>query len=701
MPPRSLKSAYCLTLSFAAIAAGWGIATPARAQDGDAPAGAAAPSVDGGKQVYQAVYFTGFAPSTALDIVRRVPGFSLEDSDEEVRGFGGAAGNLVINGSRPSAKSDSLETILSRIPASRVLRVEVGPGDLFGAEFSGKPQVLNLVLSEGGGLAGNVTLDVAREWRGRWTPEASASALIRRGPSTFNASIGFDNDRTVEEGSDTLIALPSNNLIEFRRKVNTVRDRELYATGSWELVGDDTHGAHLNLRMQRDWYDLDQVNDVFPTGGTVRDDRLNESARSNTFELGGDVTRPLMGGGIKLVGLLTRRQRDNAELVLNRVQSVVIGGFAQTAAIDREESVLRAVWSNRDLGGWNIETGVEGALNQLSSDILLESIDAGGIRTRIDLPVDQAVVTEYRGEAFFNAGRALFANLRLDMGLTYEGSRLTVRGDTRADRSLHFFKPKASLDWRPGDDWRVQLSLARTVAQLDFGDFISVAELAAERVNGGNAELLPQRAWEARLTVERPILNDGLIKLESGYDRISLLQDRVPTPEGFDAPGNLGSGTMMFVRGTFEAPLGGLGIRGGRLTLNGLLRDTSVTDPYTLRPRHFSGYNHWDVNATFRQDLGQFAWGVAFYANPISTVYRRNEEDSFNGKEPYIEAFAEYRPTARTTVRLDFENLADQPAGRTRLFFTPDRSAPFPSALEVRERNRHIQVSIKLVHNFG
>jgi hypothetical protein len=29
------------------------------------------------------------------------------------------------------------------------------------------------------------------------------------------------------------------------------------------------------------------------------------------FELGGDVTRPLAGGAIKLVGLATRRKRDN------------------------------------------------------------------------------------------------------------------------------------------------------------------------------------------------------------------------------------------------------------------------------------------------------------------------------------------------------------------------------------------------------
>ena len=83
---------------------------------------------------YDAAFFAQYAPATALDIVRRVPGFSIEQSNGEVRGFAGAAGNVVFNGARASSKSDSLETILARIPANRVLRVEVGPGDLFGSE---------------------------------------------------------------------------------------------------------------------------------------------------------------------------------------------------------------------------------------------------------------------------------------------------------------------------------------------------------------------------------------------------------------------------------------------------------------------------------------------------------------------------------------------------------------------------------------
>ncbi|NJS15814.1 MAG: TonB-dependent receptor [Sphingopyxis sp.] len=243
------------------------------------------------------------------------------------------------------------------------------------------------------------------------------------------------------------------------------------------------------------------------------------------------------------------------------------------------------------LGG-ALETGVEGAFNRLDSDVDLFGVAAGGALTPIDLPVDEAVVSEYRGEAFVNAGRSLTSNLRLDLGLTYEQSRLTVSGDADAERTLRFLKPKISADWRPGDNWRIQASLTRTVAQLDFNDFVGAAELANERVDGGNPDLLPQRTWEARLSVERPVLGDGRIQLEAGYNAISLLQDRVPV-EGGDAPGNLGNGRLMFLRGVVDVPLAAIGIPGGRLTFNGVVRDTSVRDPYTGLDRDFSGASRW------------------------------------------------------------------------------------------------------------
>ena len=89
-----------------------------------------------GRTVYEAAYFSQFAPSNALQVVQRVPGFTLELGNQEVRGFGQAAGNVVINGQRPSSKSDTLETILARIPASRVA-VGGRAGRFVGSDFPG------------------------------------------------------------------------------------------------------------------------------------------------------------------------------------------------------------------------------------------------------------------------------------------------------------------------------------------------------------------------------------------------------------------------------------------------------------------------------------------------------------------------------------------------------------------------------------
>ena len=182
-------------LSFIALSTA--LASPAFAQQGGAePAG----GTDASRTTqYVAAFFTQYAPRTALDIARRVPGFQLDlgaaQNGVDVRGFAGAAGNVIINGSRPSSKAESLETTLARIPAQRVTRVELGPGDLFGSDYAGKSQVLNIFLSAAGGIDGNVTGTVRRLYDGKLVTDGSASALIRSGASSFNLSAGFEIGR--------------------------------------------------------------------------------------------------------------------------------------------------------------------------------------------------------------------------------------------------------------------------------------------------------------------------------------------------------------------------------------------------------------------------------------------------------------------------------------------------------------------------
>ena len=72
-----------------------------------------------GNRKFDPEFFATYAPVTALDMVRRIPGFSINEGEGR-RGFGENAGNVLIDGDRPATKSDDIFTILSRIPASPV-----------------------------------------------------------------------------------------------------------------------------------------------------------------------------------------------------------------------------------------------------------------------------------------------------------------------------------------------------------------------------------------------------------------------------------------------------------------------------------------------------------------------------------------------------------------------------------------------------
>lgn len=651
--------------------------------------------------IYQLAYFNQYSPTNALDIAQRVPGFSLDLGNGDVRGFAAAAGNVVINGARPSSKSETLETILRRIPAKRVSRVEVQPGDLYGSDYAGRSQVLNIVMSDEGGFDGTITSFVRHRYPDKLYGDLSGTALWKKGDISINVAGGTQTNDSQEEGFDDIKTVDGEPL-EYRRKFNDQRDRAPYASANIAWEEGPNRSIRANVRYQHGPYLLKQRNRVTPFGGTAHDDSLVLDYVNDTFELGGDITRPLLGGSIKLVGLATRRDRDNFDAYYgNDPAGNLVGGFEQRTKAERDESLARLSWTRSNLGGFNVELGAEYVYNILDNDLRLDLIEADGSRTPIDLPIAQAEVSEKRGQFFANVGHPLTSTLRADVTLAYETSSLKVRGDAIADRSLSFFKPGLTLDWRLKSGLHAQASLKRTVAQLDFYDFVSSAELANDRVNGGNADLLPQRAWEARLTVEKPIFGDGLAKLELGYDRISQLQDRILTEDGFDAPGNIGTGIRKFAALTIDTPLAPIGLKGARLKLFGRLQDTKVDDPVSGTERGFSGFwPNWEWTAEYRHDLGKFAYGFALFRNDQSCFYRTDEVDCNFNNQIYTTAFVEYRPMPKTTITFDIDNATSTHGQRRRTFSFPDRSEP-PSVIEFRDRNNHRAFTLTIKQQLG
>jgi len=690
------------------------LASPAFGQTPGAGELSPPPSTQGSRTtVYDAGYFAQYAPRTALDIVQRIPGFTLDLGNNQaangvdVRGFAGTAGNVVLNGARPSSKSETLETLLARIPASRVKKVEVGPGDLYGADYSSKTQVANLFLSADRGIAGNATVSAVRHWFGKIVPTGSASVLLSRGPSTFNLSGDLGRTDYFEEGFDRVTDFATGDLVEFRRKFNSIHPHDPYLSGSWALENADDRSLHVNARFAPSTFFLRQDNHVTPTDDDERDDNLVEDYKTRVFELGGDVTRPLAGGAVKLVGLANRQHKETRDTYLFRSVggADALGGSEQLTKSQRNESIGRLSWSRQKLLGFRFEAGAEAAWNTLDYNLSFFDLKPGGDRIRKDLPIENATVREVRGEFYINAGRPLAKNLRMDAALNYEISRLKVRGDALADRSLKFLKPSMTLDWQPGGGWHVQAIARRTVAQLDFFDFVSSAELSVGRVNGGNANLVPQRAWENRLLIEHPILGEGKVRLELAYDVISKLQDRILVFDDknvpFDAPGNLGTGRLQYADLTIDTPLDRLW-KGLRVRVHGQVQRTRVEDPISHKQRDFSGFfPRWQWDADIRRDAGKFAYGLSLNDYRRITFFRTDEFDTSFNTQPYVTAFAEYRPTARSTVTLNLNDISDTGGDRDRLIFVPNRLSPQPAIEDYRHRNSHVRVGLTFKQSFG
>ena len=83
----------------------------------DAVAPVAVVSSDMGAQVFTPADFARFAPRSALDMVEKLPDFTLLTVSGD-RGLGQASENILINGERISGKSNDARHMLDGEPAS-------------------------------------------------------------------------------------------------------------------------------------------------------------------------------------------------------------------------------------------------------------------------------------------------------------------------------------------------------------------------------------------------------------------------------------------------------------------------------------------------------------------------------------------------------------------------------------------------------
>ena len=626
---------------------------------------------------YPAAYFATYQPNTAFDMIASLPGFTLE-LGASVRGFGGAAGNVLVDGVRPTAKDDSLDEILRRIPAASVLRIEMIRGGAPGVDMQGKTVLANLILRKDRGLKLAIAASGTRWYDGRLGRGLRIEASKSFGDTHVEGSLLLDRGIDDLAGNGARVLRDASGAVSQVYNEHNAGDTAAYKfTGAIETP---VWGGKARLNLSLSSYPFRLLQDDTPPGGGSGSiaDLYHQSQR--TAEIGLRYDRPLGGRAsletIVLQQLGQYRQTDDYSAP---------GDIQQFELFKRtDESIVRTTLKIDAARSLSFRVGVEGDYNWLKddTDYIVNS-------TPVTVPAADVRVSETRGEGFVSGTWQAAKTLTLEAGLRVEASKIAASGDVVSRRTFVYPKPRVVFTWSPNGTNQIRMRVEREVGQLNFDDFAAgQAALINGQIHAGNPDLTPQQDWVFESAFEHKLWTSADITVTLRHYALTDVIDREPifaASGTYDAPGNIGSGRKSEVAVSFTLPTDKLLIPRGLITGAATWRWSSVTDPTTGQRREISGLHPADAEIHFSQGLARLktTWGVDVYDQWRETYYRYNEIDT-DKKKIYVSMFIDYKPRADLSVRFELENLTGRGIEHAREIFAGQRvfQSPQPGSLD-------------------
>ena len=373
------RAAWLLMSAMAAAGPAWGQTGPA-----DAPQARGQVAGETGVLSYPADFYASGRPVTALDMIARTPGFTLNEGDS-VRGLSGAQGNVLIDGRRPTSKGEDLGDLIARVAAGQVERIEIVRDRAAGLDMQGHAVVANIIRRADTTTSGAMSLSNERHAGDRWatdlvaemTRNLSGGRLLELSGSLYSYVDDEAGDGR-EEFRDA-----AGGLINSADRLTDGGGHGARISGAWRqtLAGGD---LSANARLVGERYEFD----LLERPASDEDRRINEVEDVREAELGLSWERAFGANRLRLTGLQTLE--DDQELS----RSVSGDGEDLFRSNERSGETIGRAAISRELAAQNltIEGGFEGAFNWLEGAI---SAEENG--QPVVLPSSDVRVEERRG----------------------------------------------------------------------------------------------------------------------------------------------------------------------------------------------------------------------------------------------------------------------------------------------------------------
>lgn len=623
-------------------------------------------------QTFLPAYFEQYAPRTALDMVRQVPGFQINEGDNK-RGLGQGGANILINGERLTGKSNPFDQ-LGRISAPNVVKIEILDGaslDIPG--LSG--QVAN-ITTKNTGITG--TWEWNPEWRARLQARLLSGELTVSGENgnlAWSAKLSNFTNRQGNRGQETLFT-PEGEVFETRYEKRRGNFQNFSPSVDLKWSPTDDKVANLNLEYNHQNFDGRVGTDrtALDPRGNSRFTQSIDGEDERNGSISGDYEFPFLNGKLKTIGYY--RFEDSPSK--NAFEIYEFGDLINASVFIQEafesETIARTEYSWAPKSGHDWTFGIEGALNTL--DIDQEFLSNGD-----SVFVDQNRVEEKRAEATLTHSREISPKLDVQVSVGGEYSEIAQTSDFTADADeaepREFVRPKGFITttYKPDSSLSIRAKVEREVGQLSFFDFISSVDLENDLGREGNPNLVPSQSWNFELEFDKDFGQGNTFKVEFYNREISDIVDRIPIGIDGDAVGNIDKARRygFDINATLKGDKWGL--KGTQLDLELDHRWSDVDDPLTGIKRRLNGdkISYWF--AEFRHDIPNTDWAYGIAVDRFRQARRFNltTVNQFDNNRPFGRAYIEHKDVFGLKVRGELLNLFDASDNFRREFFVnPD-----------------------------
>ncbi|HPI48692.1 MAG TPA: TonB-dependent receptor [Hyphomonadaceae bacterium] len=672
------------------------LSTPAFAQEGQPAAGTTAVAERQGVISYTPADFAVSRPNTALEMINRLPGFTFESNDQ-VRGFAGAAGNVLIDGQRPTIKTDSLADTLGRIPIDQVERIEVIRGSVPGIDMQGQTVVANVVRKKADTfqqVLGVRSFLFAKT--GKTIPGVNYSATRRIGEDQFEFgfSRGVSMDDSVGSGWRTTVDPVTGGLDLYENSLTEGDGFSHALRGSYK--GSQLGGTlSVNGLISHDEFKNEQR-----FRSTMTDEQYVSRSANKRGEVGVNYITTLAPGlEWETLGLFKLSVGTLDATGLAHDPLGVDPDASQLFQIEAEagERIGRSILRYTMSPELSFEGGGEIAYNYRDQQVALS---VNGTPQMLD--ASDVLVEELRGELFGQVSWRPSKHWSLEAGLRVEQSTIEQSGQIEKERSFTYPKPRLLASWSPTDDDQVRLRIEREVGQLNFQDFASEVDLNTGVQDTGNSDLEPNKSWVYEAAYEKRFWEGAAAVLTLRHEDISDVVDVFPrrvdvdtdndgTPDTevfVSGPGNIGDGTTDVVSFNLTLPLNKIGIKGAEVKIESLWQNSEVTDPLTGEKRRISGQRPEDINLSYRHDLPEYnlTFGLGWYQGWRETYYQGTSVESLKLRDFYS-SFVEWKPDPGFTLRAELNNFDPYSFDIERRVYTGPRDTDPLGFIETERRN--------------